>query len=175
VDLIEVPNCKLRRIIHQFDEVDACLLTLDLASYDHYLEEGKGHNTLETSLRPFKGICRMFKNKAIFLVCLNFKLFSKKLAKTPLSVHFEAYTGGADPGSAADYILERCRRLAMKDQEFFFHVADDDAEDTTTVDFFKTKTAGLLGTAYMLRALGLQNTTPYTRRCDKYRRIFPRV
>jgi guanine nucleotide-binding protein G(i) subunit alpha len=171
VALIEVPHGSLGRIIHQFDEVDACLLTLDLASYDRYTEENDGRNTLEQGIRLFKGICRVFSSKPIFLVCVNFKAFRDKLATSPLSIHFPDYKGGCNPTAAAKFILRRCKQLIVKDQDFFHHFAEDDAEDPSTVQFFKEMTSSLPATTYLIRALGLK-PPPSASTSERYRAVF---
>lgn len=158
-DLIEVPHGRLARVIHQFDHVDACLLSLDLTSYDRYSEDDKGHNTLEQGLSLFRGVCRSFGTKLIMLVCVNFSAFRKKLNTSPLSIHFPDFKGDGDPSAAANFILRRCKRMVGEDQDLFHHFAEHDAEDPSTIRFLESKIAGLPGREYMIRMLGLQSSS----------------
>lgn len=158
-DLIEVPHGRLARVIHQFDHVDACLLSLDLASYDRYNEDDKGRNMLEQGLSLFRGICRSFDTKPIMLVCVNLNAFRKKLKTSPLSIHFPDFKGGSDASAAANFILRRCKGMVGRDQDLFYHFAEDDAEDPSTIRFLEDKIAGLPGREYMIRMLGLQSSS----------------
>ena len=158
-DLIEVPHGRLARVIHQFEHVDACLLSLDLASYDRYSEEDKGRNTLEQGLSLFRGICRSFGTKPIMLVCVNFSAFRKKLKTSPLSIHFPDFKRDGDPSAAANFVLRRCKRMVCGDQDLFYHFAEHDAGDDSTIRFLESKIAGLPGREYMIRMLGLQSSS----------------
>ena len=158
-DLIEVPHGRLARVIHQFDHVDACLLSLDLTSYDRYSEDDKVRNTLEQGLSLFKGICRSFDTKPIMLVCVNFSAFRKKLKISPLSIHFPDFKGGSDPSAAATFILRQCKRMLCGNQDLYHHFAEDDATDPSTIRFLERKIAGLPGREYMIRMLGLQSSS----------------
>jgi G-protein alpha subunit len=161
VDLIEVPQCKLRRIIHQFDQVDACLFSLDLSSYDVYGEDSPGCNRLEQSLRFFKAIARSghFACTPIFLCCVNFKELRRKLATSPLSIHFPNYAGVNDATAVAKFVLERCQQVVTPDQDLFHHVAEDDAEDQSTIRFFEEKAASLPATACLNKTMGFQSAS----------------
>ena len=146
-------------MLHQFEEVDACLLSLDLASYDQYFEEYQSRNNLDQGLRFCKDICRSFPTKPIILILTNFKIFREKLKKSPLGIHFPDFKG-KDTTAAADYILRRFKRgILTRDQELYHHFAQDDAEDQSTVNFVEEKLASLPGREIMVRVLGLQSST----------------
>lgn len=177
--LIEVPHGKLGRIIHQFDDVDACLFSIDLASYDRYHGEDNQYNVLETSIRLFKGICMSaFLNaKPILLVFVNTSTFRRKLTTCPLSIHFPGYKGGVDGDTSMAFLVRRCKRATAPHQELFVHFAEDDAEDVSTVQFFQKRISRVPATAYVMKALGWQTGPASTvRYSDSSRAVFrPRL
>ena len=168
-----MPHSRLGRLIHQFEGVDACLLSLDLASYDRYLEENEGRNSLEQGIRLLKGACVTFTSKPILLVCMNFSTFRRKLTTSPLSIHFPDFKGGSDPTAATNYILRRCKRMIAKDQDLYHHFAEDEAEDVSTVKFFKDQITILPMREYIIRAFGLHSSST-SRASDMYRGGFRR-
>jgi hypothetical protein len=105
-------------------------------------------------------MCRsVLGSRPILLVLMNTSVLGKKLCKSPFNIHFPEYRGQNHATAVGQFILKRCKRYVNSDQEIFYHFANDDAEDVTTVDFFAKRVNALPSLAIICKILGLQTTS----------------
>lgn len=154
-EMVEVPNGSAK-IFHHFDGVGACLFTIDLASYDQYLDTEGSCNALKSAMAYLNAVCtsQWFYSSCILLCFTNTDVFARKLIKSPLETHFETYTGGADLAAATQHLLKRCQQANRLDLPLFWHFAEDDAQDPSTIRFVR-ESLTTLPTAWYLREMGI--------------------
>ena len=165
VNLIEPPQNNLARTLHLFDIVDAFAFNFDLATYDRYIDENGGCNTLEKGLQYFKSVCqsRAFTSKPIVLFMVNSACFERKLKTSSFSPHFKDYRGENHVDQVVRYILNRCKQVMTSNQVVFCHTASDDTNDRSTAAFFETTMLELSSLSFLQQTMGIDSPTAHSR------------
>ena len=140
VRLIEAPTSKLHRMLHHFEEVDAVIINIDLASYDEYIDE---HNSLRVSLRVWTATCRSqpLTSKPMGFCLLNMACLKTKLNTSPFSKHFPGYTGQNSAVEVGRFVLEICKSAVnswRSDRTLFHHFIDGDTHDSASANFVQS-------------------------------------
>lgn len=138
VDLVDVPQPKLRRLFRHYEDADAFLLCLDLSTYNQYSEDNEV-NELQQALRAFKKSCgspRLSKTP-VFLLMRNTGSFRRKLAKSPLEKHFPNCKDVKTFDDSIKWLLKHFQSYLRSSQLLWHHCAYDDTEDDSTVDFVR--------------------------------------
>lgn len=134
VRLIEAPTTKLVKLLHHFEEVDAVIINIDLASYDEYTDN---HNSLRLSLRLWTATCRSksLASKPTGFCLLNMACLKTKLNTSPFSKHFSGYTGQNSAVDVGRFVLEICKRAvssSRSDRILFHHFIPGDSHDSAS-------------------------------------------
>ena len=138
---IEAPTTKLDKMLHHFEDVDAVIINIDLASYDEYAEE---HNSLRVALRFWTATCRSqaLASRPLGFCLLNMACLKTKLNTVPFSKHFPGYTGQNSAVEVGRFVVEICKRAAnsgrSSDRTLFHHFVDGDSHDLGSANFIQS-------------------------------------
>ena len=159
VDLIDVPQPKLRKLIRHHEDANAFLVCLNLSTYNQYSYDSN-QNDLERTMNRFRRNCRPSKlsGKPVLLLMYNTGAFRRKLTVAPLRDHFEDCKKIKSYDDAVKWVLKRFRAGLHETQRLLHHFSEDDADDDSTVPFFKQSVALLpqfLNCARMMDELSL--------------------
>jgi guanine nucleotide-binding protein subunit alpha len=119
---------QLKKWIHQFENVDSIIYVVNLAEYDQVVLEDWSQNRMMASLAFFDSVVnsRWFMRTPVILFLNNVSLFKEKLLRSPLSIYFPDYSGGADVSRAAEYILSRFNQVQRTQLNFYAHLTEED-------------------------------------------------
>jgi guanine nucleotide-binding protein G(i) subunit alpha len=116
--------------IRCFENVNAVIFTIDLASYDLILFEDESVNRLQEDLRLFDSIINShwFAKTNFALVFTKMDKLALKIKRVSLPKYFPDYEGGDDIDAAKDYLTKRFLSLDMhgKDVQVSYVTIDDD-------------------------------------------------
>lgn len=112
INVIDVgpQNHQGRKWIHHFSEVTAVLFVVDISCYDNWLSD---KNEMVERLVLFDSVInsKWFPDNTIVLFLSNISEFRRKLARSPLEDHFPDFHGGNGPDQAAEYLLDRFKKV----------------------------------------------------------------
>jgi guanine nucleotide-binding protein G(i) subunit alpha len=119
-----------KKWIHVFEDVDAVVFTVDIASYNQLLFEDETANRLQEDLTLFDSIVnsRWFIRSSFALVFTKMDKLKSKIKRASLQQYCPDYKGGDDIDAAKDYLTKRFLSLDMhgKDIQVSYVTIDDD-------------------------------------------------
>ncbi|KAK0558007.1 Guanine nucleotide-binding protein alpha-2 subunit [Tilletia horrida] len=122
-----------KKWIHCFEAVTSIIFCVALSEYDQVLLEESGQNRMAESLVLFESVVnsRWFLRTSIILFLNKIDIFKVKIPKQPLQKFFPEYSGGADTGKAAKFLLWRFTQLNRAKLSIYPHLTQ--ATDTQNI------------------------------------------
>jgi len=115
-----------KKWIHCFENVTCVIFVAAISEYDQTLFEDESTNRVCEALNLFDEICnsRWFTNTAVILFLNKRDLFMEKIAKVPLTVCFDDYTGPTnDYDAGCEFFREKFEsRNRQAEKEIYTHV-----------------------------------------------------
>jgi guanine nucleotide-binding protein G(i) subunit alpha len=122
-----------RKWIHQLENADSIIFSVDLSCYNQVLLEHSNQNKMMESLVLFDSVVnsRWFMRTSVILLLCNVALFRQKMARDPLENYFPDYSGGNDLNKAAKYLLWRFNQVNRAHLNLYPHLYE--ATDTSNI------------------------------------------